>query len=160
MQKSLPSSYSGIFYFLISLQNIRNKDELIYCMKSVHIRSFSDPCFPVFGPILCISPCSVWMWENTDQKNSEYGHFSCSDSEENCKHRSEYGFIRALYFDSISTLKVFEWNVYLLEVIILYTVWKVSKYGVFSGPYFPAFGPEKTPYLDTFHAVSVTYKSD
>ena len=44
------------------------------------------------------------------------------------------------------------------------TAWKVSKYGVFSGPYFPAFrlnteiygvdegkyGPEKTPYLDTF----------
>ena len=38
------------------------------------------------------------------------------------------------------------------------TVWKESKYGVFSGPYFPIFGlntekygPEKTPYLDTFH---------
>ena len=48
--------------------------------------------------------------------------------------------------------------------------WKVSKFGVFSGPYFPLFGlnalylsvfspnsgkygPEKTPYLDTFHAV-------
>ena len=37
---------------------------------------------------------------------------------------------------------------------------KVSKYGVFSGPYFPVFspntgkyGPEITPYLDTFHAV-------
>ena len=46
----------------------------------------------------------------------------------------------------------------------------MSKYAVFSGPYFPAFGlnteylselipnarkygPEKTPYLDTFHAV-------
>ena len=36
----------------------------------------------------------------------------------------------------------------------------VSKYGVFSGPYFPVFspntginGPEKTPYLDSFHAV-------
>ena len=36
---------------------------------------------------------------------------------------------------------------------------KSSKYGVFSGPYFPVFGlntgkygPEKTPYLDTFHA--------
>ena len=31
---------------------------------------------------------------------------------------------------------------------------KVSKYGVFSGSYFPVFGfgPEKTPYLDTFHA--------
>ena len=32
----------------------------------------------------------------------------------------------------------------------------MSKYGVISGPYFPAFGkyePEITPYLDTFHAV-------
>ena len=56
---------------------------------------------------------------------------------------------------------------------INYTAWKVSKYGVISGPYFPAFGlntekylvslriqselgkygPEITPYLDTFHAV-------
>ena len=40
--------------------------------------------------------------------------------------------------------------------------WKASKYGVFSGPYFPVFnpntgkyGPEITPYLDTFHAVMV-----
>ena len=39
----------------------------------------------------------------------------------------------------------------------------MSKYGVFSGPYFPVFcrnagkcGPEKTPHLDTFHAVIVT----
>ena len=43
---------------------------------------------------------------------------------------------------------------------ICYTGWKVSKYGVISGPYFPVFGlntgkygPEITPYLDTFHAV-------
>ena len=51
------------------------------------------------------------------------------------------------------------------------TAWKVAKYGVISGPYFPAFGlntersvfspnagkyePEITPYLDTFHAVRV-----
>ena len=40
------------------------------------------------------------------------------------------------------------------------TALKVSKYGVISGPYFPVFGlntgkygPEMTPYLDTFHAV-------
>ena len=40
----------------------------------------------------------------------------------------------------------------------LYTAWKVSKYGVISGPYFPVFspntgkyGPEITPYFDTFH---------
>ena len=42
----------------------------------------------------------------------------------------------------------------------LVTAWKVSKYGVISGPYFPVFGlntgkygPEITPYLDTFHAL-------
>ena len=42
----------------------------------------------------------------------------------------------------------------------MFTVWKVSKNRVFSGPYFPVFGlntgkhgPEKTPYFDTFHAV-------
>ena len=40
----------------------------------------------------------------------------------------------------------------------------MSKYGVLSGPYFPVFelntekyGPEKTPYLDTFHAVNNNY---
>ena len=53
--------------------------------------------------------------------------------------------------------------------IPIITAWKVSKYGVFSGPYFSSFlikspysmqitgkyGSEKTPYLDTFHAVYV-----
>ena len=46
--------------------------------------------------------------------------------------------------------------------IFLVTAWKVPKYGVFSGPYFPVFGlntgkygPEKTPYLDTFHALCI-----
>ena len=36
-----------------------------------------------------------------------------------------------------------------------HTASKVSKYGVFSGPYFPVFGLEKTPYLDTFHTEPV-----
>ena len=35
------------------------------------------------------------------------------------------------------------------------TTWKVSKYGVFSGPYFPAFGLNTERYGDTFYAVSV-----
>ena len=50
---------------------------------------------------------------------------------------------------------------------ILTTAWKVSKYGVISGPYFPIFrlntgkyGPEITPYLDTFHAVSRCLKEN
>ena len=38
-------------------------------------------------------------------------------------------------------------------IIAITTAWKVSRYGVFSGLYFPVLGPEKTPYLDTFHAV-------
>ena len=40
--------------------------------------------------------------------------------------------------------------------------WKVFKYGVFYGPYFPVLvlntgknGPEKIPYLDTFHELDV-----
>ena len=43
------------------------------------------------------------------------------------------------------------------------TAWKVCKYGVISGPYFSIFGlntgkygPEITPYLETFHAVVET----
>ena len=49
----------------------------------------------------------------------------------------------------------------------VFTAWKVSKYGVISGPYFPVFvlntenpntgkyRPEITPYLDTFDVVIV-----
>ena len=44
-------------------------------------------------------------------------------------------------------------------------VWIVSKYGVVSGPYFPVlglntgkYGPEITPYLDTFHAAQLFKK--
>ena len=50
-----------------------------------------------------------------------------------------------------------------LETNSLSTAWKVSKYGVISGPYFPVFGlntgkygPEITPCLDTFHKVQFT----
>ena len=47
---------------------------------------YSEFCWSAFsrirteyGEILCISPYSVRMREKTDQKNSEYGHVSCSD---------------------------------------------------------------------------------
>ena len=49
---------------------------------------------------------------------------------------------------------------YVCEVFFKLTLREVSKYGVFSSPYFPVFelntgkyGPEKPPYLDTFRAV-------
>ena len=34
-------------------------------------------------------------------------------------------------------------------------MWKVSKYGVFSGPNTGKYGPEKTPYLDTSRIIFV-----
>ena len=40
--------------------------------------------------------------------------------------------------------------------IVTTTTWKVSKYGVFSAPYFQnteKYGTEKTLYLDTFHTM-------
>ena len=41
----------------------------------------------------------------------------------------------------------------LLIFKILCVAFTVSKYRVFSGPYFPVFSREKTPYLEIFHAV-------
>ena len=41
----------------------------VHCIKSVRIRSYSHPNFPVF------KLNSVWVRENTDQDNSEYRHF-------------------------------------------------------------------------------------
>ena len=50
----------------------------------------------------------------------------------------------------------------LIRASMTTTAWKESKYGVISGPYFPVFspntrkyGPEITPYLDTFLAVYI-----
>ena len=71
-----------------------------HCVKSVHIWSFSGPYFHAFGlnvaryyvstliqfncgKKLRIETYSVHMWENTDQKNSVYGHFSRSESHAN-----------------------------------------------------------------------------
>ena len=34
----------------------------------------------------------------------------------------------------------------------------MSKYVIFAGPYFPVFGPQKTPYWDTLHAVHLLKK--
>ena len=34
-----------------------------------------------YGEIRSISPYSARMWENTDQNNSKYGHFSSSECE-------------------------------------------------------------------------------
>ena len=56
-----------------------------------------------------------------------------------------------LYLESSEQLEqhVMIWEIFPKPEILI--AWKVFKYGVFSGPYFPAFGQEKTPHLDTFY---------
>ena len=66
--------------------------------------------------------------------------------------------ISSLYISFVQVIIFF----LLLSTELLSTAWKVSKCGVFPGPYFPVlglnswkYGPENTPYLGTFHAVVV-----
>ena len=61
---------------LIIILNI--KIDSYPCVKSVRIRSIYGPYFPTFGlnAERCISLYSVWMQENTVQKNFEYRRFS------------------------------------------------------------------------------------
>ena len=75
---------------------------------------------------------------------SSHGYFSCSHH----KHLN-------------SDLNGVTFVVLAVHEQVTLTAWKVFNYGVFSGPYFPVFspntgkyGPEKTPYLDTFHTVA------
>ena len=63
--------------FLEDKSEDRSISKMFHCGKSVLIRRFSYPYFPAFGlnTIQIISPYSVRMRENTDQKNSELRHF-------------------------------------------------------------------------------------
>ena len=66
--------------------NVKRKSDRhchVHYVKRVRICSFSGPYFPAFGLnteryVRSIPPCSVRIWENTDQKNYEYEHFSQS----------------------------------------------------------------------------------
>ena len=56
-----------------------------------------------------------------------------------------------LIFNNWLHVVIFVCPVILLQVCN--TAWKVSRYGVFSGPNAGKYGPGKTPYLNTFHAM-------
>ena len=47
----------------------------------------------------------------------------------------------------------FETFYFFFKVFSLFTAWKVSEYGVFSGPYFPAFRLEKKSVLEQFSRI-------
>ena len=93
--------------------------------------------------------------ENVPALSFVFSHvFKRSRSETLAWHRLTQSFP----MHSFSTLKTSE-NRNGLIGLWLDTVWKVSKYGVFLVRIFPHAGkhrPEKTPYLDTFHAVKAT----
>ena len=57
----------------------------LHCLKGVCIQSYSGPHFPAFQHLDWIrrDMYSVRMWENADQNNSEYGHFSRSTNKNN-----------------------------------------------------------------------------
>ena len=72
LDKKHPVSFINVFNEIINIDKkvllvIRERKRGINCVKSVHNRRFSGPYFPAFGL-------------NTNQKISEYGHFSRSDS--------------------------------------------------------------------------------
>ena len=88
-----PAIYAD-FFTLRASWNLKNNVNLPYdlykdvkfychnhCVKSVRIWSYSGLYFPAFGlnTVVRISPYSVQMRENTDQNNSEYGHFLRSE---------------------------------------------------------------------------------
>ena len=53
----------------------------------------------------------------------------------------------------LSLLQIFGNSSRYHVIAITRFAWRVSKYGVFFGPNAEKYGPEKNPYLDTFHAV-------
>ena len=57
------------------------------------------------------------------------------------------------YWFPANSIDITNWNSN-LKFYFRLTAWKVSKYGVFPGPNAGKYGPEKTPYLGTFHAVT------
>ena len=46
------------------------------CLYSEFFSSVFSCIRTEYGEKRSISPYSVWMWKSTDQKNSEYGHFT------------------------------------------------------------------------------------
>ena len=84
----LRSVYSDLCYYCINSRSSsfntweRNFYNRHY-VKSVQIRKFFWSIFSriwtKYGEILRISPYSVQIQENKDQKNSVFGHNSCSD---------------------------------------------------------------------------------
>ena len=95
-----------------------------------------------YREILRISLYSVRMWENTDQNDSEYGHFLCSISVpakelDEIPHRysTKYLHSKTAYFykgilkipNCLVTLQIFRLQLHLRKILLLVIPWKLSK---------------------------------
>ena len=94
----------------------------------VRFRSFFGPCFPAFGlnterygVISCIwtEYSGIRIWENTDQKNSEYGHFSLFTQWELL--RNSIFFVKTVWAHSdfstfLSKSRVLSWSIMQIKV--------------------------------------------
>ena len=79
-------------------------------------------------------------------------HSRTTDNKINCLHERS---LRIVYSDHSSAFEELLERDFptILRISKVYTAWKVSKYGVFFSPNAGKYWLEKTPYLDTFHAV-------
>ena len=68
-------NYSLIFFKKMKRRTLLKKRPYSVLFRSVFSRIRTES-----REILRISPYSIWMRGNTDQNNSEYGHFLCSGS--------------------------------------------------------------------------------
>ena len=147
--------------------------------------------FPVSGAIylhfwqICQNEMSLWCLIQCYQLSLSFWMYlvvRCCNYHSQIKHISfPTSFLRQYYYICSGHHEVYIiqpcWLPGYVRKALAYTAWKASKYGVFSGPYFSAFGlntesysvsqylsvfnpnagkygPEKTPYLDTSRSVS------
>ena len=92
---------------------------LRYCIKSVRIWSFSGLYFPTFRLNTLGIQSEVWMRENMDQKNSECGHWSHSESPATKKNHND-PVVKHMVIASIKTQKQRQWD---FLVRLIYWLW-------------------------------------
>ena len=76
---------------ILCMNSPRNMSCKIHSVKSVQIRIFFLPVFSCIRTEyedLHKCPYSVWIQENTEQKKSAHGHFSCIDNVQKLMFRS------------------------------------------------------------------------
>ena len=96
-----------------------------------------------------VSPYSVRMRENTNQNNSEYGHFSRSEVFGTIINMEALTWLQLIYLMRLF-LRAF------LTILLPCTAWKVSVFEVFAVRIQPECGKmrtRKTPNTNTFHSV-------